>query len=449
MATIATYRDALAYVYSLTDYERLGFAAYAPQFYNLKRVEQFLALLGNPERTYRAVHVAGTKGKGSTAAMIESVLRASGYRTGLYTSPHLHSYRERIQVNGDLIPEADVVRLTNALQGLAEQVTGITTFEVMTGMALAWFAEQSVEWAVLEVGLGGRLDATNVVTPEVSVITSISLDHTAVLGDTLAKIAAEKAGIVKPGIPVVSAPQDEESLAVIEAICSQRDAPLALVGKDWTWRIGQADLDGQSFAVHQGPQTSDELWIPLLGEHQLENATTAVATLSLLRERGVTIPPTALADGLRMLHWPGRLEVLGKAPFVVADCAHNGESAQKLMAALERHFDFWRFIVVLGASADHVTPELLSALLRRADLAIATRARHPRAASPEWIQGRAAALGFPLAVCSPVPRALELALENAGAEDLVCCTGSVFVAAEARLAWLSREGVVLPPVDPS
>jgi dihydrofolate synthase/folylpolyglutamate synthase len=166
MATITTYRGALRYIYSLTDYEQRGFAAYAPEFYNLDRVARFLTLLGNPEREYRAVHIAGTKGKGSTAAMIESVLRASGYRTALYTSPHMHSYRERIQVNGEFISEADVVRLTNDLQGLAEAVAGITTFEVMTGMALAWFAEQSVEWAVLEVGLGGRLDATNVVTQQ-------------------------------------------------------------------------------------------------------------------------------------------------------------------------------------------------------------------------------------------------------------------------------------------
>jgi len=183
------YRDALAYLYSLTNYEQRGFAAYAPEFYNLDRMHHLLALLGHPEAAYRVVHVAGTKGKGSTSAMIASILTAAGYRTGLYTSPHLHTFRERIQAGGQMIAADDVVRLVDQIRPLAAQVEGITTFEVMTGLALAWYAEQEVEWAVLEVGLGGRLDATNVVTPQVAVITSISLDHMAILGDTLAKIA--------------------------------------------------------------------------------------------------------------------------------------------------------------------------------------------------------------------------------------------------------------------
>lgn len=448
MSTINTYRGALRYIYSLTNYEERGFAAYAPQFYNLERVEQFLALLGNPERQYRAVHIAGTKGKGSTAAMIESVLRAAGRRTALYTSPHLHSYRERIQVNGELIPEAEVVRLTSDLRDLAQQVPEITTFEVMTGMALTWFAEQDVEWAVLEVGLGGRLDATNVVTPEVSVITSISLDHTAVLGDTLAQIATEKAGIVKPGIPVVSAPQEEEALAVIESVCSKEDAPLALVGRDWSWQTGLADLEGQSFSVQKDSGPPVHVWLPLLGEHQLENATTAVATLSLLRDRGVAIPQAALEEGLRELRWPGRLEVLSRTPILIADSAHNAESSQKLVVALDRHFSFRRFIMVYAASSDHVSPDILTALLGNADLAIITRTRHPRAASPEWIQGQAAELGIHSVCCADAPQALELALDNAGPDDLVCCAGSVFLAAEVRLAWFEREGLDLPPVDP-
>jgi dihydrofolate synthase/folylpolyglutamate synthase len=185
-----SYRDTLKYMYRFTDYEKRGFAAYAPEFYDLRRMHHLLTLLGEPQRSFRSVHIAGTKGKGSTAAMVESVLRSAGHRTGLYTSPHLHTFRERIQVCGDLIPEGDVVRLAEETRPLVAQVTGITTFEVMTGLAFAWFAEQGVEWAVLEVGLGGRLDATNVVTPVVAVITSISYDHTAVLGETLAEIAA-------------------------------------------------------------------------------------------------------------------------------------------------------------------------------------------------------------------------------------------------------------------
>nr|NIV39504.1 bifunctional folylpolyglutamate synthase/dihydrofolate synthase [Anaerolineae bacterium] len=246
---MSAYRDALSYLYSFTDYEKRGFAAYAPEFYNLDRVRHLLALMGEPQRTFQAVHIAGTKGKGSTAAMIESVLRVAGYRTGLYTSPHLHSFRERIQVAGELIPEAGVIRLVEEMRPLVARVEGITTFEIITCLAFAWFAELGVEWTVVEVGLGGRLDATNVLEPQVTIITPISYDHVAILGDTLSQIAAEKAGIIKPGVPLVSAPQPEEALATICDVCDRQGAPLTLVGRDWTWLAGAADLNGQAFTV--------------------------------------------------------------------------------------------------------------------------------------------------------------------------------------------------------
>jgi dihydrofolate synthase/folylpolyglutamate synthase len=444
-----TYRDTLRYIYHFTDYERRGLAAYAPEFYNLERVHRLLALLGDPQERFQVVHIAGTKGKGSTAAMIESVLRAAGYRTALYTSPHLHTFRERILTKGALIPEADVIRLVEEMRPLLSQVPGITTFEVMTGMAFVWFAEREVEWAVLEVGLGGRLDATNVVNPAVAVITSISLDHTGILGDTHAKIAAEKAGIIKPGVPVVSSPQSDEALAVIEATCQQHGAPLTLVGRDWTWKAGEADLDGQTFVIRRGPQLVGEFWIPLLGAYQLLNATTAVATLSQLERNGVTVPQAAMRQGLQAVRWQGRLEILNRAPVLVADSAHNGDSARKLMAALRELVDFRRLIVVFGASTDHVTPALLEGLLSGADRVIATKARHPRAARPTWIQARAAELGFEMDLSGSVPQALDLALADAGPDDLVCCTGSVFVAAEARVAWFALQGLLLPPSDPS
>ena len=448
MAAMITYRDALAYIYSFTDYEKRGFAVYDPQFYDLERVHRLLSLLGEPHRCFRAVHIAGTKGKGSTAAMVESMLRAGGYRTGLYTSPHLHTFRERIQACGELIPEADVVRLVEAMQPLVGQVADITTFEVMIGLAFAWFAEQGVEWAVVEVGLGGRLDATNVLTPAVTVITSISYDHMAILGDTLAQIAAEKAGIVKPGVPLVSAPQPAEALAVIESVSRGQGASLTLVGRDWTWQPGAADLDGQAFSLHHGPDALAGLWIPLLGEHQLVNAASAMAAVSLLAECGVTLSAAAIRDGLRTVYWPGRLEILNRAPLLVADSAHNGDSAQKLIAALRTLGVYRHRIVILGSSADHVTPDLLWALLSAADRAIATRSRHPRAADPAWLQAQAAELGCRLEVSETVVQALSLALEDAGPEDLVCCTGSVFVAAEARVAWFTRQGMALPPSDP-
>jgi dihydrofolate synthase/folylpolyglutamate synthase len=445
---MSTYRDALIYLYSFTDYEKRGFAAYAPEFYNLDRVRDLLALMGEPQRTFQAVHIAGTKGKGSTAAMIESVLRAAGHRTALYTSPHLHSFRERIQVAGELIPEEDVVRLVDEMRPLVLQVEGITTFEIITCLAFAWFAEQGVEWAVVEVGLGGRLDATNVLEPALTVITPISLDHVAILGDTLAQIAGEKAGIIKPGVPLVCAPQPDEALATIRAECEEQGAPLTLVGRDWTWAPGAADLDGQVFTVRHRGREELELHLPLLGEHQLANATTAIAALARLVQGGLRVPASALREGLRTVRWPGRLEILGRDPVVVVDGAHNGDSARKLSAALQAMGGYRDLIIVLGGSADHLTPELMDALLGGAARAIATRASHPRSATPAWIQERAAGLGYHVELSETVAQALDLALAVAGPQDLICCTGSLFVAGNAREAWFSRQGLPLPPSDP-
>ncbi len=449
MALMTSYRDALLYLYSFTDYEKRGFAAYAPEFYDLARVRRLLALMGEPQRTFHAVHIAGTKGKGSTAAMIEAVLRAADYRTGLYTSPHLHSFRERIQVAGELIPEDDVCRLVDWLQPMVAQVEEITTFEIITCLAFAWFADQGVEWAIVEVGLGGRLDATNVLNPAVTVITPISYDHMAILGDTLPEIATEKAGIIKPGVPVVSAAQPDEALAVIRAVSHQQGAPLTLLGRDWTWELGGADLDGQTFALRHGQHDIIEgLHLPLLGEHQVVNAATAVVALAVLEQDGLEIPLSALRGGLRTVRWPGRLEILSREPLVVADGAHNGDSARKLMAALRALGGSGRLIIIVGGSPDHLTPDLLRALVPAADRAIATRSQHPRAAEPAWIRARAAELGFYLEDGGTVSQALELALADAGPDDLICCTGSLFVAGEARAVCFSRQGLPLPPSDP-
>jgi len=445
---MSAYRDALSYLYSFTDYEKRGFAAYAPEFYDLDRVRHLLALLGEPHRAFRAVHIAGTKGKGSTAAMIESVLRAAGYRTALYTSPHLHSFRERIQVAGDLIPEADVIRLVDETRPLVSQVEDVTTFEIITCLAFAWFAEQGAEWAVVEVGLGGRLDATNVLDPEVTVITPISYDHVAILGDTLTQIATEKAGIIKPGVPLVCAPQPDEALATIRDVSEQRGAPLTLVGRDWTWGPGATDLDGQAFTVRSGGWEELALNLPLLGEHQLVNATTAIAAIALLVQGGLRVPASALREGFQAVRWPGRFEVLGRDPLVVADGAHNGDSARKLVAAVQAMGGFRDLIVVLGGSTDHLTPDLMGALLSGASQAIATQASHPRSATPAWIQAQAAELGYSMEVSETVAQALDMALAEAAPQDLICCTGSLFVAGDARLAWLMRQGMPLPPIDP-
>ncbi len=461
-----TYEEALDYIYSFTDYEKTTSYRYAPKFFDLARMERLLASLDNPHRRFPSVHIAGTKGKGSTAAMTASVLQAAGYRTGLYTSPHLHTFRERIRVDGQPIGRAEVVALAERLRPLVEGVEGITTFEVMTAMAFLYFVERGIDFAVLEVGLGGRLDATNVVTPLVSVITSLSYDHTHVLGHTLAQIAREKAGIIKRRVPVVSAPQPPEAMAVIEQVCREREAELVVVGRDWTWETGEANLEGQWFQVMGGtggafpagecggcpsnplyPIRYDRLWIPLLGRHQLINATLVVAAVEMLRRQGVHIPEASVREGLRRVRWPGRLEVLGRRPFLIVDCAHNADSAQKLAAALRELFAYRDLILVFGASADKDIRGMMRALLPLAREVILTRAHHPRAADPGELREEARSLGWEAAISEDVAGALSQALELAEENDLVCVTGSTFVVAEAREAWAELTGGAMPERD--
>jgi dihydrofolate synthase/folylpolyglutamate synthase len=439
------YRDALAYIYTYTNYERKGLPKYTMTNYDLARIEMLLDRLGNPHRAFKALLIAGTKGKGSTAAFSESMLRAAGYRTGLFTSPHLHTFRERIQIGGELISEADVIRLVQGLRSHLEAIPGLTAFEVITALAFHFFAEARVQMAVLEVGLGGRLDATNVSDPVVAVITSISYDHTQLLGDTLSLIAREKAGIIRPGALVVSAPQVPEAMTMIEEVCIGRRAELVVVGEEeYRWQPGRATLHGQSFELH-----GERYSIPLLGRHQLANAITAWAAIDGLEKRaGLSVPLSARREGLQNTHWPGRLEILGHAPYVVVDSAHNGDSASKLRAALQDFFPGHRVILVFGASADHPFADALHELLPAADRTLVTRSRHPRAATPEALSQTVADLGYQSAIVPAVPAALETALEKAAANDLICITGSIFTVADAREAWCQRNGLPLPPLDP-
>ena len=294
------YQDALDYIFGYVNYEKQARYPYDAATFDLSRMERVLELLGRPHDRFRSVHIAGTKGKGSTSAMVESVLRAAGYRTGLFTSPHLHSFRERIRVGSKLMSRADLVDLLDRCRPALEAVEGITAFEVMTAMAFRHFAEQGVEWAVVEVGLGGRLDATNVVHPAVCAITSLSYDHVELLGHTLSLIAFEKAGIIKHGVRVVSAPQESEAMAVIQRVCQDTRAQLTVVGDDWTIERDGFDLSGQTLTVRGpgGDPAFIDLRIPLLGRHQLDNATTAVAILQQLREQGLVISEDAIRQGL-------------------------------------------------------------------------------------------------------------------------------------------------------
>jgi len=440
-----SYRDTLAYIYSYTNYERKGLPKYTMTHYDLARIETLLTRLGNPHHEFKSLLIAGTKGKGSTAAFSESMIRAAGYRTGLYISPHLHTFRERIQIDGELISEGDVIQLVEKLKPELESIEGITAFEVITAMALYAFAEGNVQVAVLEVGLGGRLDATNVSNPLVGVITSISYDHTQLLGDTLSLIAREKAGIIRPGALVVSAPQVPEAMTIIEEVCEGRRAELVVAGEEeYRWQPGRATLRGQSFELGH-----ERYWIPLLGRHQVANAATALAAIDGLEQRaGLSVPLAARQEGLRTTRWPGRLEILGHKPYVVVDSAHNGDSASKLRTALQDFFPGHNLILIFGASGDHPFADALHELLPVAHRVLVTRSRHPRSAAPETLAETVTDLGYEASTVANVSGALKAALTSVGPNDLICITGSIFTVADAREAWCKYNGLSLPPLDP-
>lgn len=456
------YQDALDYIFSYVNYEKKARYPYDAATFDLTRMSQVLDLLGRPHEKFRSVHIAGTKGKGSTSAMVESILSAAGYRTGLFTSPHLHSFRERIRVGRNLMSKADLVALLERCRPALEAVEGITAFEVMTAMAFQYFAEQRVEWAVVEVGLGGRLDATNVVHPAVCAITSLSYDHVELLGHTLSLIAFEKAGIIKKGVPVVSAPQEPEAMAVIQRVCDDTGARLTVVGQDWRWAQTGADITGQSLTVvgPVGTPALSDLRIPLLGEYQLDNATAAIAIVQQLRDAGVLIPDQAIHEGLASARWPGRFELLSRSPMIVVDSAHNDNSAHKLRAALADYVPRpprRQLCLVFGASSDKDIDGMLRQFLRPesetgyppADKVIVTQSGHPRSAEPAELGDlvRNIAARTPISIQPDVSSALREALAWAGEHDLICITGSIFVVAQARRAWAARHPETFPPDD--
>lgn len=426
------YRESLNYILSFTDFEKLPGSAYAAANFDLRRMLELLSMLGNPHLSPRTVHVAGTKGKGSTAAMIASALSIAGYRTGLYTSPHLHSFRERMAVDGEAIGEDEFAALTDRVKPAVEEVNRrhdygeLTTFEILTAIAFLFFTEQGADSQVLETGLGGRLDATNVVVPELCVLTSISMDHAEVLGDSLAKIAEEKAGIIKKGAQVISAPQHPDAARAIMDACRRNEISPVVIGHDVTWRKTAFDISGQSFEV-KGATGSLTLTIPLLGAHQLENAATAVAALEALG-----VESGAIERGLAQVRWPGRLEVLKREPVVMVDAAHNADSARRLKEAIAEHFGHERLVLILGASSDKDVAGMVTELVPMASDVIATRSRHPRALAPQSLLDELKGHGIEGVMSENVADAVELALEIAGPNDLICVAGSLFVAAQAK-----------------
>ena len=435
------YQSALDYLYSFVDYSLKQASELAKADFNLNRMYALMAELGNPQNTYPLIHVAGTKGKGSVSALCAAALRAAGYKTGLYTSPHLQDFCERIQVDGQPISHADLAALVDEIKPAVARVPKLTTFELTTALGFLYFARQGASAAVIEVGLGGRLDATNIVTPRVSVITSLSYDHTAVLGDTLTLIAGEKAGIIKPGVPVVSSPQKEEARVVLEKVSAERGCKLTLVGRDLTFELISHSLDGQTFRLKDDPLTGTsegkeqiEFRIPLLGEHQGENAATAYAAL---KASGLDVNEGSIRQGFLDVDWPGRFEIARKQnPTLIFDSAHNQDSFEKLTTTLQTYFPGCKVTLIFGVSEDKHLIEMLTAIRPLLGRVIATQADHPRALEPEKIVEAVRQLGVDAEAAAPVETALKRALDLSQKDgSIVISAGSIFVTAEAKTAW--------------
>lgn len=429
------YQQALDYLYSFVDYSLTRNLHYTPEKFDLSRMRDLMDRLGNPQDSYPIIHVAGTKGKGSTAAMIASGLQAAGYRVGFYTSPHLQEYTERIQVDRQEISKADLVRLVDELRPHVAEIERLTTFEITTAAAFVYFQQQKVDVAVVEVGLGGRLDATNIITPLVSVITSLSMDHMNVLGDTLEKIAFEKAGIIKPGRPVVVAPQREEALRVVSEAAASRNAALTRVGRDFAYAPLSHSLEGQSLQVQREGEGPLMLNIPLLGQHQVDNAATAFAALQVARGQGLNITAEQIQRGFAQVKWPGRFELLQRSPMLIIDSAHNRDSAMKLRFTLDEYLEQRPVVLIFGASEDKDVAGMFAELMPRVAQVVATQSVHPRAMPAEQIVELAQQSGRPAEAAVPVEAALKRALELAGSEAVVVAAGSLFLAAAVREVW--------------
>jgi dihydrofolate synthase / folylpolyglutamate synthase len=424
------YEEALSWIHSIA---RFGMNQ------GLERIERLMSDLGDPHKKLTFLHIGGTNGKGSTAAFAASILEAAGYRVGLYTSPYLEQFTNRMSINGIDIQRERLVELTARVRPLVDKIAADpaygqpTEFEVVTAIAFTYFAEELPDLVVLEVGLGGRLDATNVVGPSVTAITTISLEHTQVLGDTVEEIAGEKAGIIKEGSTVVTQAAGG-ALAVIEDVCSRKNVPLYRFGREFTIEKAFGDLDGQTFHYGGISRSFSDLVIPLLGDYQVNNAALALASMELLEKKGFLLPEDAVRAGLAKTKWPGRLEIMHRSPLVVIDGAHNSEAFQSLRNTLQNTFSYSRLILVLGILADKAIDNILEQILPLADTLVITTPNSPRAADPNVLKTIAGKLiQGPVFVNENIPEAVNLAVSMARSEDLVLIAGSLYVISDARL----------------
>lgn len=447
---LVTLQDATAFIDGLLSRRRP--AAATDERIRLRRAETLLRRIGNPHRAVPTVLVAGTKGKGSTAAMMAFVLRAAGHRIGLYTKPHLADYRERFRLNGALIAPEDVVRAVEVLRPHVDAMEAgpdgaPTYFEASVAIAFWYFARSQVDLAIVEVGLGGRLDATNVADPVLSVITPVSYDHMEVLGATLGSIAREKAGIIRDGGAVVSAPQPPEALAAIIDVCARRDARLHLVNEIMTWEAETSTFHEQTFALRGPWRSYGRLRLPLVGAHQLVNAATAVAAVEIVSHHGMPVGDDAIREGLAALRWPAREEVIHERPYVVLDVAHNPASLGALRQTLETLFPGRRIILVFGMVATHDHRASTSLIAPLAQTAIVTTPHHAKPLPAAVLAEEVRRYAPVVEVVEDRRAAVDRALALAGEEDVVVITGSFFLVGEVHEAlhrngrWVTRTQV--------
>ncbi|MEM7331192.1 MAG: folylpolyglutamate synthase/dihydrofolate synthase family protein [Chloroflexota bacterium] len=453
------FSDALDFLYSFINFEKKKQDRYMASKLDSTRPLRFMGVMGDPHTKFPVIHVAGTKGKGSVSALCAYALRASGLRVGLFTSPHLVDFRERIRIltpedPQGFIPEKSFVAIIDDLKPIiAAGFPDITWFEVLTAVSFAHFAREEVDIAVIEVGLGGRLDATNVVTPLVSVITSLSLDHTQFLGNTLGQIAFEKGGIIKPGVPAVVAPQPQEAIDKLQEIGLERESPISFIQDHWSYSGGQSPnhkrhslIDVSKMPVSSLVTEPAPLEIALLGDHQIENGVVALGALSTIREQVPALSETAVREGFKQVQWNGRLQTLRESdergPAVLVDCAHNPDSALKLYDALTSLFTYRRLWLVLGAPADKDVEGMLKVLLPITDQAIFTTASHPRSITPTQLVEMSQRLGFDGTPIDEIDTAVAHAIERADNDDLICVTGSIIVVGDLLNRWERLQSVI-------
>ena len=419
MPTKAAYQNCLEEMFNL---RRFGIKL------GLDTIRHILDGLGNPQDEFNTIHVAGTNGKGSVAATLSSILRHSGYKTGLYTSPHLVRFNERIVVDDEPIEDDDVLDGYRAIKQIDHGVREPTFFECTTAMALHYFRRQKVQWAIIETGMGGRLDASNIICPKLSIITNVSLEHSEYLGKTIKQIAIEKAGIIKQGIPVVTGVKQPSAINVVQTTAATKQAPLYVKGKDF--RVRRASNNTFTF---QGPNTKwTGLKTPLVGRHQLDNASLALAGCDVLLSELGQINEYNIKQGLRHTKWPGRLEKVNDEPLTILDGAHNLIAARALTKYLKSHMADRRIIMVVGILDDKPYRAMLEALVPICQRVIITQPKIQRALPTAILEKVAREFTKQVDVIPEVGRAVKVAMESSSADDVVCIAGSLYVVGEAK-----------------